>query len=123
MRLPWTANIEFLGGYAAAALLCATLTQWLSSPGLEMYSEILCWAILSILIRLQKKLEDGSLLGPSVHREPNAQSRLTSSQWAFAIGIAIFSLIKTETGAVQFLVRINACRIKCIHVLNLNSQY
>lgn len=122
MWLPWTVNAESLGGYAGAALLCATLTQWLSSPGLEMYSEILCWVILPMLIRFQKKLEDGSLLGPPVHRERYALSSPSSSQWAFAGAITVLSLIKMETGAVEFLVRMNACRIKRIHVLNLSSQ-
>lgn len=87
-----------------------------------MYSEILCWAILPILVRCQKKLENGSLLGPSVHREPNAPSSPSSSQWMFAAGVAIFSYIKMETGAIQLLVRINAYHIMNT-LLNLNSQY
>lgn len=108
MWLPWAVNTELLSGYAGAALLCATLAQWLSSPGLEIYSEILCWAILPILIRCQKKLENGSILGPAVYEEPHAPPSPPSSQWMFAAGIAAFSLIKMETGATQFLVRIMA---------------
>lgn len=104
MWLPWTVSTELLSGYAGTALLCATLAQWLSSPGLEICSEILCWAILPILIRYQKKLEHGSLLGPAVHGEPNAPSSPPSSQWMFAAGIAAFSFIKMETGAIQVLV-------------------
>ncbi|PTB43861.1 glycosyltransferase family 90 protein [Trichoderma asperellum CBS 433.97] len=103
MWLPWTVNTELLSGYAGAALLCATLAQWLYSPGLEIYSEILCWAILPILIRCQKKPEHGSLLGPAVYGEPTAPSSPSSSQWIFAAGIAAFSFIKMETGAIQFL--------------------
>lgn len=88
-----------------------------------MYSEMLCWAILPILIRCQKNPEHGSLLKPAVVGEPNALSSPPSSQWMFAAGIAVFSFIKMETGAIQFLVRINALQMRRIHVLNLNSQY
>ncbi|KAL7920375.1 glycosyltransferase family 90 protein [Trichoderma austrokoningii] len=103
MWLPLTANTELLSGYAGAALLCATLTQWLSSPGQEIYSEILCWVILPVLMRYQKKLEHGLLLGPAVYEEPNAPSSHSSSQWVFATSIAAFSFLKMETGAIQFL--------------------
>lgn len=112
MWLPWTVNTELLSGYAGAALLCATLAHWLYSPGVEIYSEILCWAILPILIKCQKKLEHGSLLGPAVYGEPNALSSPSSSQWIFAVGIAAFSFIKMETGAIQCLVRSNTCNLR-----------
>ncbi|KAL6890447.1 glycosyltransferase family 90 protein [Trichoderma evansii] len=102
MWLPWTVNTELLSGYAGAALLCATLAQWLSSPGLEIYSEILCWAILPVLMKCQKKLEQGPILRPSVYGEPLAPSSPPSSQWMFAAGIAVLSSIKMETSAIHF---------------------
>ncbi|KAM0254559.1 hypothetical protein ACHAQJ_006665 [Trichoderma viride] len=103
MWLPRTANVELLSGYAGAALLSATLTQWLSSQELEIYSEILCWAILPILIKCQRQVQPSSLLGPVVSGESNISSSPPSSLWIFAASVAIFSLFKMETDVFQFL--------------------
>nr|UWK20116.1 glycosyltransferase family 90 protein [Trichoderma polysporum] len=99
-----TVNVELLSGYAGAALLCATLTQWLSSQQLEIYPEVLCWTILPIIITYQKQPQSASLLGPVVSGESSIPtSSPSSSLWTFAAGVAAFSLLKMETGAIQFL--------------------
>ncbi|KAL7784079.1 glycosyltransferase family 90 protein [Trichoderma ceciliae] len=96
-------DVELLAGYAGAALLCATLTQWLSSQESEIYSEILCWAILHVLTIYQKQAQHRSLLGPVVFEESKLPSPPPSSLWVFAGSVATFSLLKMDTDVVQFM--------------------
>nr|UXE44008.1 glycosyltransferase family 90 protein [Trichoderma aurantioeffusum] len=105
MQLHNADDIEPLAGYAGAALLCSLLTQWLSFRESEIYSEILCWATLPILIEYQKQLQQRSLLGPVVSGESKVPTPSPSSLWMAAGSVAMFLLCKMETDVVQFLVR------------------
>lgn len=105
MWLPRADGAGPVAGYAGAALLFATLAQWLSSQESEIYSEILCWAILPVLVKSWNQPQPKSLLSPAVSAKAKATSSSAFSLWIVAGSVAVFTSLKMETGLVQFLVR------------------
>ncbi|KAH6605504.1 hypothetical protein Trco_004657 [Trichoderma cornu-damae] len=92
-----------IAGYAGAALLCSMLTQWLSARESEIYSEILCWATLPVLVTYQKPPRPESILGPVASGESKIPTPPRSSMWMVAGSVAIFSFFKTEIDAIRLL--------------------
>ncbi|KAL7952051.1 glycosyltransferase family 90 protein [Trichoderma barbatum] len=105
MWLPRADDAGPSAGYAGAALLFATLTQWLSSQESELDTEILCWAILPVLIKFLSQPQPKSLLRPVVSGKAKTTSTSAYSLWIVAGSVAVYSLFRSETGLVQFLVR------------------
>lgn len=105
MWLPRADDAGPSAGYAGAALLFATLAQWLSSQDSELDTEILCWAFLPVLIKSLGQPQPKSLLRPVVSGKARGASSSPYSLWIVAVSAAVYSLFRSETGLVQFLVR------------------
>ncbi|KAL7817909.1 glycosyltransferase family 90 protein [Trichoderma aethiopicum] len=104
MWLPRADDAGPVAGFAGAALLFATLAQWLSSPESEMYSEMVCWAALPAVIRILDKPQPGKLLKrPVVAGKSRTTSSTTATLWGYAANIAAYTFCKTETGLIQFI--------------------
>ncbi|UKZ50390.1 hypothetical protein TrVGV298_004650 [Trichoderma virens] len=103
MWLPKADDAGASVGYAGAALLFATLAQWLSSQDSELETEILCWAFLPVLAKSLSQPQPKSLLRPVVSGKAKGTSTSTYSLWIVAGSAAVYSLFKSETGLIQFL--------------------
>ncbi|KAJ4861419.1 glycosyl transferase family 90 domain-containing protein [Trichoderma breve] len=103
MWLPRADDAGPSAGYAGAALLFATLVQWLSSQDSELDTEILCWAFLPVLIKSLSQPQPKSLLRPVVSGKARGASSSPYSLWIVAVSAAIYSLFKSEIGLIQFL--------------------
>lgn len=88
---------------AGAAVLCAVLTQHLSSRRSELCSELLCWLILPALFKATGRSNSNS--GKTVLlSSPEAEPKTTPwSTWVFAASVAV-STYKTEGGIVNLCV-------------------
>ena len=107
MWLPRVDDAGPVAGFAGAALLFATVAHWLSSPESEMYSEMVCWAVLPVVIRsLNKPQPNRSLSRPVVAGKSRTTSSTTAMLWGYAANIAIYTFFKTEAGLIQFIVRL-----------------
>ncbi|PTB62029.1 glycosyltransferase family 90 protein [Trichoderma citrinoviride] len=104
MWLPRVDDAGPVAGFAGAALLFATVAHWLSSPESEMYSEVVCWAVLPVVIRsLNKPQPNRSLSRPVVAGKSRTTSSTTAMLWGYAANIAIYTFFKTEAGLIQFI--------------------
>ncbi|KAL7930755.1 glycosyltransferase family 90 protein [Trichoderma chlorosporum] len=103
MWLPRADDAGPSAGYAGAALLFATLAQWLSSQDSELETEILCWAFLPVLLKSLGQPRAKSLLRPVVSGKAKESSSSAYSVWVVAVSVAVYSLFKSEIGLVQFL--------------------
>lgn len=107
LRFQW---IDPIAASAGAAVLCSVLTQHLSSSQAELSSEVLCWAILPILVTVAKR----STTGINDLPRPLSQSSAASSgyqparsrgSWLVAAGVAAACCYRAELGMIRFLVR------------------
>ncbi|KAL6827965.1 glycosyltransferase family 90 protein [Trichoderma camerunense] len=103
MWLPRADDAGPSAGYTGAALLFATLAQWLSSQDSELDTEILCWAFLPVLIKSLSQPQPKSLLRPVVSGKARGASSSPYSLWIVAVSAAVYSLFRSETGLIQFL--------------------
>lgn len=97
-----------------AAFLAAVATQHLTSRQAEMYSEVLCWMLLPILLKyVRSRLHYASLpLYGSGKAKSNgdvsASAALSGtgsgSSWLFALGIATACFFTAENAVIGFLV-------------------
>lgn len=111
-------------GPAGAAVLCTVLTQHLySNHGQsELYSEILCWAILPVLFTIASHPSSSSNFSSNLNSNliSNLSSNLSSkfnsvpgsqlpsssiSLWVVAAGVATACCYKAEIGTIGLLVR------------------
>ncbi|KAL6874790.1 glycosyltransferase family 90 protein [Trichoderma novae-zelandiae] len=104
MWLPRADEAGSVAGSAGAALLFATLAQWLSSPESEMYSEMVCWAVLPVLVRsLNQPQPSKSLLRPVVAGKARTTTSTAATVWGYAANVAVYTFFRTETGLIQIL--------------------
>lgn len=101
MLKPRPNDVESVPIRAGAALLCTVIAQWLYSQKNELYSEILCWMILPVLLRTRKRTGGDTIPIPNGGKTP-VPSR---SLWIIAIGIAATSFYKAESKKIILYVR------------------
>jgi len=102
---------------ASAALLCVTLLQYLSSRQAEVYSEIICWSLLSALLHITQSKDSLRTITPpnTIARQPISWR----SSCVVALGITLATLYRAECNSIKlyvenaysFVARIQANRV------------
>jgi len=109
-RLAWSGKLGALEDVslspvvtASAALLCITLTQYLSSKQAEFYSEIICWSLLPALFHITQPEDSPRTITPpnSVARQPSSWK----STWVIALWITLATLYRAELGNIKLYVK------------------
>ncbi|RSL68731.1 hypothetical protein CEP54_002659 [Fusarium duplospermum] len=86
----------------AAALGSSILREHLSSRRPELFSELLCWATLPILIKHTKRTPPSKGSTPTPFGDLGAQAASSGLQWIVAAGIAGASFYRAECSSLAF---------------------
>ncbi|RMJ08764.1 hypothetical protein CDV36_011627 [Fusarium kuroshium] len=87
---------------SAAALISSTLKEHLSSRRPELFSELLCWAALPILIKHTQRTPPSKGAAPTPFGDLGAQTASSGLQWIVAAGIAGASFYRAECSSLAF---------------------
>ncbi|KAF4439115.1 hypothetical protein F53441_12666 [Fusarium austroafricanum] len=93
-------SIDPVVGSATAAVVFETLSQCIPSGRLELYSEMICWGVLSILLKYSGASNyKGHSLLPT---DPQKQRHSSLPLWLVAAGITGAAFYRTESNAIGF---------------------
>ncbi|RSL82221.1 hypothetical protein CEP51_005313 [Fusarium floridanum] len=87
---------------SAAALISSTLKEHLSSRRPELFSELLCWATLPVLIKHTQRTPPSKGAAPTPFGDLGAQTASSGLQWIVAAGIAGASFYRAECSSLAF---------------------
>ncbi|RSM13608.1 hypothetical protein CDV31_005778 [Fusarium ambrosium] len=87
---------------SAAALASSALKEHLSSRRPELFSELLCWATLPVLIKHTQRTPPSKGAAPTPFGDLGAQTASSGLQWIVAAGIAGASFYRAECSSLAF---------------------
>jgi hypothetical protein len=94
--------VDPLVGYATAAVVFTTVSQYVPSRRLELCSEIVCWAALPFLLRYTT-FPNIPASSPLLN-DPQKQRHSSLSQWIVALGIVAAAFYRAESNTIGFYV-------------------
>ncbi|UPK91004.1 hypothetical protein LCI18_001939 [Fusarium solani-melongenae] len=102
MRTSVLKAVDPLVALSAAALASSTLKEHLSSRRPELFSELLCWATLPVLIKHARRTSPSKGSAPTPFGDLGVQTASSGLKWIVAAGIAGASFYKAECSSLAF---------------------
>ncbi|KAK0387640.1 hypothetical protein NLU13_3885 [Sarocladium strictum] len=100
---------------AFIAVLCTTLSHYLSTRQSELYSEVICWATLPVLFRFGKRFEPSFPAKesfqaknfaihqgfPTASQQGSVSSQPSGPLWVITLGVTVVTIYKTEVPSIE----------------------